>query len=343
MNNLRAGTVYLWMLLPIMVGCSGVVEKSSTSASAVEAVEEENVNYILGTQTFGVRYTFTDKSTLVETAERIREMGSNLLKFGMTRRYWQEDRYALPKQEGIRSLVDLATKEPSVKGVLDMPFGHYQIWVYAFAHEENAWINGLSKEEHDAEYREVHDLALHLLKTYDGTGKTFLFGHWEGDWYLSYTPDQKVTPTKIKGMIDWLNVRQKAIDDAKAIHKDSDVQIYQYTEVNLVQKGMKGEKCLVNDVLPRSRVDYVSYSCYDTIYPHMGDVRKPLHEALDFIESKLPPKSGLKGKRVFIGEYGYSLDKADTPPEAESVCQGCLSCGTGMGVSVCVVLGNVLQ
>jgi hypothetical protein len=69
-------------------------------------------------------------------------------------------------------------------------------------------------------------------------------------------------------MIEWLNVRQKAIDDAKRDTKHSDVNLFHYTEANLVQKGMKGGKCLVNDVLPHTSVDYVSYSSYDTIYPH---------------------------------------------------------------------------
>ena len=64
-------------------------------------------------------------------------------------------------------------------------------------------------------------------------------GHWEGDWHLTYSARDKVTPTKSQGMINWLNVRQRAIDDAKRDTKSNDVHLYQYTEVNLVQKGMK--------------------------------------------------------------------------------------------------------
>jgi hypothetical protein len=132
-------------------------------------------------------------------------------------------------------------------------------------------------------------------------------------------------------MIAWLNVRQKAIDDAKRETKASDVKLYHYTEANLVQKGIKGGKCLVNDVLPHTPVDYVSYSSYDTINPHMGNVRKPLHEALDYIESKLPRKTGIEGKRVFIGEYGFALDGARTPQNqdlyARDVCRAGLEWG----------------
>ena len=293
----------------------------------------DTVNYVLGTQTIGIKYKFTEQTGLVETAQRIQEMGSTILKFSMTRRYMEEDVYSLPRNDGIRSLVGLASKEPSVKAVLDMPFAYYHIWVYPFAHDDNAWVDGLSEKERNEEYEEIHAFARYLRQAYRGTGKTFLLGHWEGDWYLhpGYNPNEVPTPTKIQGMIAWLNVRQKAIDDAKRDTKSSDVNLYHYTEVNLVQKGMKGGKCLVNDVLPHTAVDYVSYSSYDTINPHMGKVRKPLHDALDYIESKLPPKVGIQGKRVFIGEYGFSLERTKTPQKqdlyARDVCRGALEWG----------------
>ena len=114
-------------------------------------------------------------------------------------------------------------------------------------------------------------------------------------------------------MIDWLNIRQKAVDDVKAQTQVTNVQLYHYTEVNLVQKALKGGHCLSNDVLPYTHVDYVSYSAYDTTIPHQGDVKAALHEALNYIESKLPPKTGIDGKRVFIGEYGFPLENNTTP------------------------------
>jgi hypothetical protein len=292
----------------------------------------DTVNYVLGTQTIGIKYKFTEKTGLVETAERIHEMGANILKFSMSRRY-MGDSYHLPRNDGIRSLAELAAKEPSVKGVLDMPFAYYHIWVYPFAHDDNAWADGLSEKERTEEYQEIHALAKYLLQVYSGTGKTFLLGHWEGDWCLinSYNPNEEPTPTRIRGMIDWLNVRQKAIEDAKRDTKSSDVNLYHYTEVNLVQKGMKGSRCLVNDVLPHTAVDYVSYSSYETINPHIGNVSKPLHDALDYIESKLSSKAGIEGKRVFIGEYGFSLERSKTPQKqdlyARDVCRAALEWG----------------
>jgi hypothetical protein len=105
----------------------------------------DTVNYVLGTQTIGVKYKFTEKTSLVETAERIHEMGANILKFSLSKRS-MGDLYSLPKDDSIQSLVELASKEPSVKAVLDMPFAYYHIWVYSFAYSDVVWSDGLSGE-----------------------------------------------------------------------------------------------------------------------------------------------------------------------------------------------------
>src|SRR5687768_4008252 len=43
----------------------------------------DTVNYVLGTQTIGIKYKFTAQTGLLETAQRIQEMGSTILKFDM--------------------------------------------------------------------------------------------------------------------------------------------------------------------------------------------------------------------------------------------------------------------
>ncbi|MFO7906146.1 MAG: hypothetical protein ACQESR_27965 [Planctomycetota bacterium] len=317
-----------------------VVIVSASSGYAGEASDEvaratqriDTVNYVLGTQTFGVKYKFTEKTSLVETATRIHEMGSNILKFSMSRRCLG-GQYDLPKRADIDSLVELAREEHSVRRVLEMPFAYYHIWTYPFAHSAAAWRDGLSETERGEAYEEVHALARYLLDTYRGTGKTFFLGHWEGDWYLhpGYDRAHEPSPTAIRGMIDWLNVRQKAVDDAKRLSAARGVNVYHYTEVNLVQKGMQGGTCLVNDVLPHTEVDYVSYSSYDTVIPHKGNVKHALHAALDYIESQLPPKESISGKRVFIGEFGFPVTLTKTAEKqdryARDVCLAALEWG----------------
>lgn len=274
-------------------------------------------NYIVGTQTIGSRYQFTDQTRLVETAQAILGMGSNLIKFKLGPDY-EAQHYTAGRRDDVHSLAELAEREPSVRAVLDMPFAHVILWAYAF--NGGWWGDGYTDDEAGREYREIRQLAEYLLKRYDGSGKTFLLGHWEGDWYLhpDYNAGAEPSAEKVQAMIRWLNNRQRAVDDAKRAVPHNDVQVFHYTEVNLVNKALEGKKCLTNDVLPHTAVDYVSYSAYDVTVPNRGRSRALLQRALDHIESKLPAKPGIPGKRVFVGEFGFPLELTKTPEQQDA-------------------------
>ncbi len=297
----------------------------------------EGFNYVIGTQTVGAKYKFTNETNLVETAKAIREMGSNLLKFSMSPRYWWEN-YDIPKNEKITSLKQLA-QEKSMKKVLDMDFKYYQIWAYEFSHytpepsgqkkDENQikFIGGMNDEYAEASYHEIYDLASYLLKKYSGSGKVFMLGNWEGDWHLRWDYDRKkaADPKTIEGMIRWLQVRQKAVEDAKRNVKHKNVEMYFYVEVNLSDLALAGKDCVINSVLPNVNPDYVSFSSYTATNPPKteAEMDKMLTEHLNYIESKMQPKPQIKGKRLFIGEYGWpeigyqSVDDAITMPAEE--------------------------
>ncbi|WP_395752754.1 hypothetical protein [Prosthecobacter sp.] len=264
-----------------------------------ELAAEERFNSILGTQAIGGKYQFTQQDPLVESAEVIRTLGANCMKFDLRPK---------PKSyPGVHSLVELARDEPAHRKVLDMPFANFQLWAEPFA--STSWKKGFSKADAEKEYQELHALVVHLLKTYNGTGKTFYLGHWEGDNLLrgsiSKAADAQMTPEKVQGMIDWLTTRQQAVDDAKRDTPHQDVQVWHYTELNHPTISLReGRPTLVNQVLPKVPVDFVSYSAYDvTNEPKAEEIKK----LLSYIESQLAPKPEIPGKRVFIGEYGYSV------------------------------------
>ena len=272
---------------------------------------------VVGTQTILPAYGFSKQDRLVETAHRIRDMGSSTIKMALTARYCTAD-YHLPRDPSIHCLCDLAERQPSVKAVLDMRFSNYIFWAYAFSQYRGgdsqqslaSFQDGLSAGEASEVYREIHDLVAYLLKAYSGTGKTFYLGHWEGDWHLRWDYDRQRPLRKeaVDGMVRWLNVRQEAIDDAKRETPHHDVDVFGYTEVNLVQRGLHGQPCAVTEVLPNVDVDYVSYSAWDaTNKPASAEaLRQKLVAGLDFIEGHLRPRPDLPpGKRVWIGEFGY--------------------------------------
>jgi len=297
---------------------------------AARGTAADAFNYVVGTQTFGPAYQFTDKTRLVETAERIREMGATVIKFELSKRYADWHGNIPAPNPAIRCLADLARDEPAHRQGLDMPFAFYVLWAHAFGYSPEQWRKGLAKEDAEREYGELHGLAVHLLKTYSGSGKTFLLGHWEGDGWLRRNPapfhDAEVTPEAVQGMVDWLTVRQRAVDDAKRDTPHHDVNVWHYTEVNHVKIAMEEDRpALVNRVLPQVPVDLVSYSCYDT-----QDDPVQLKRALDYIESKLTPKPGISGKRVFIGEYGFPAIR-HAPREQDRLSRGVMRTGLEWG------------
>jgi len=307
-----------WTLL--LVPAALAAEASADGAQPLPAIDR--LNWCIGTQTFGAAYQFSDETRLVETAQAILDMGSNVLKFALEKNYFGEGRNVPEADPRVHSLAELAAYEPSHRRVLDMPFAHYIIWAYGFT--PGWWGEGLSEANQKLEYDEMKALAAHLLTTYSGSGKTFYLGHWEGDWHLrpSLNPADDVKPEAIEGMVAWLNARQRAIDDAKRDVPHEDVEVYGYCEVNLVRIAMEGRQSLTNDVLPRTRMDYVSYSSYDS--------GLDLVPALDYIESKLPPRPGIPGKRVWIGEYGFPAF-AHSPSEQDRLSRQVMRAGLAWG------------
>ncbi|MDR2764955.1 MAG: hypothetical protein LBB90_07985 [Tannerella sp.] len=230
-----------------------------------EMLKEYNrYNLTVGTQTIGAIYKFTEKPILVETAERIIAMGSNILKISLNPA-WQENAYNTETPEIFRHAPPsvIASQEPAVKAMLDMDFSYILLWT---ATPEVDWTDGMSEKELEMEYQAIWDLAEYFRIRFKGTGKKFYIGHREGDWLLlgsfSFT-QERIDTVRIQGMIDWYNIRQKAVDDAVNATV-SDTEVFQYPEL-----------------------------------------KNTLFNTLDYIEKNMKAKERLKGKRVFIGEYGF--------------------------------------
>lgn len=256
-------------------------------------------NLILGTQAIGGPYQFSDRPYLLEVAHEIAAMGSNLIKFNAV---FEGAPYNMAREEGIASLSDLFEKYSVYRELMTMPFTYYHIWTYPAV--ETKWQDGFDEAEEKALHDELRDFAAYLLAKYNGTGKQFYLGHWEGDWYLSGATDPKVDPTpeRIAAFTRYLQTRQRAVDDARRETPHENVAVFNYVEVNQVVKGLDGTRPTVtNTVLEKVNPDFVSYSCYDVLAE--PDRAAALHRALDEIASKLSPKDGIEGKRVFVGEF----------------------------------------
>jgi hypothetical protein len=271
-------------------------------------------NVRAATETFAGLYKFTTNTLLVETAEAMTNMGSDIIKFYMGNNASYQSGITLPGS--VTNLLTLARDEPSYNQVLSMPFRHFIIWAYPFANSDSWWANGYNTTKGTNDYQEMYALTRYLLTNYNNSGKTFYLGHWEGDGYLSVVVNGKPwatnpAPGTIQGMIGWLNNRQQAVDDAKAATPHTNVNVFNYAEANRVRDAMlngpTNNQRVINCVIPYvTNLDYLSYSSYDAQDLSASD----LYATLNYMQSQIPTNKSATapGERMWIGEYGWGYD-----------------------------------
>ena len=284
--------ISLLLLLSALLSLFSCGEKSGTP-SGTEAETERNTeeettvadlkntpegfNYIIGTQAFNPTYQFTKEPALIEIGGRIMEMGSNAIKF-------------------------YATSDTMVDKLLAKYDYRY---VFMWYRSDPYFKDGVySDEERENDYNAFYKYTKKLLTRYNGSGIEFFLGHWEGDWYYldNYNTAQKTVSADLTdAMIEWINNRQKAVDDAKRDVAHDNVWVWNYIELNRPTDAMDDKMDRVmNRVLPYTNVDYVSYSAYDSMAMAPSAVKKVIDKIYDY----LPEKEGVIGPRVFVGEFG---------------------------------------
>ena len=265
-------------------------------------------NVRVGTQTFAGMYNFTTNTLLLETAQAIQGMGSDIIKLYLGSSYQRQYSYTLGPN--ITNLVTLVRDDPSCRRTFDMPFRHIIAWAYPFKNQDAPFQDGnYTAAEQADDYREMYDLTQYLLTNYNNSGKTFYLGHWEGDGYLSVNNwSTNPSPAVVQAMVLWENTRQKAVDDAKAATLATNVSVYYYAEANRTRDAMLNGPTnnvrMINAVVPYvTNLDYLSYSSYDVENLSSSD----LYATLDYMEAHLPTNkvSNIPGERIWIGEYGW--------------------------------------
>lgn len=333
----RGGDRRHWLLSELVswvwfgVWVASLIGFSASGATLSDpAVNAYNVR--VGTQTFAGLYQFTTNPLLVETAQAIQGMGSDIIKMYLGPNYAFQYHQNLPGN--VTNLLTLVRDLPSCRQVLDMPFRHFICWAYPFSNPDAPFQDGnYTSTEAANDYREMYDLTRYLLTNYNNSGKTFFLGHWEGDGYLKVNNwTTNPSPTVIQAMINWENQRQKAVDDAKAATGYTNVAVFYYAEANRVRDAMlngpTNDERVINYVAPYvTNLDFLSYSSYDAMNLSTSD----LYATLDYMETHLPTNkvSAIPGERIWIGEYGWggSQSTAQQEPTTRAYIQRLLNYG----------------
>lgn len=273
---------------------------------------------------------------LNEGADEILNMGSRVIKVHMhpaqAAWYWYTANPGFNNviTQPVEQRLTLLAQDPHYVKLFQKPFTSYIINVMANVPVSNgaggenyqkfgtyaSVLDGMTATEKDQEKNAIKNLAIYLLQTYRNTGKTFVIANGEGDWIMreglnGTEPDG----TRIQAMRDWINVRQAAVTEARQAVGSVGVQVVHSAEVNFVMNAMNNVGVtMTNDVLPYTNCDLYSYTNWD-----IGPGHSPalLHDALDYIASKVPDSTLYGSRNVMIGEYG-SAENGDEFGDGEA-------------------------
>lgn len=167
------------------------------------------------------------------------------------------------------------------------------------------------------EERQVLDLSRRLLTDPALAGKTVVLKFWESDWLLvrPSQADQHATVAAARGFVEWMRLRQEAVERARAERPDSPVRLLHAVEVNRVHDALPrdGSAGLLRAVhlLPRIQPDLVAYSAWDSTNPPADPaaLRDRLEAAIDLL---LDPARQLELAEAICRHGGPCLP--DPPP-----------------------------
>lgn len=273
------------------------------------------------------RYHFGDDDSdlLGEGADEILRLGARVFKG------WLSDDPATVYRFGrpcppVTSLVDLVST-PAYRDLFDRPFSTYVFEVFQFGPPRHYWLDRDDAALFAEETRQVEVLASHLLTTYAGTGKTFVFQNWEGDWAVRGHSDADRLPERraYDGLVRWMDARQAGVDRARDAAGDCGARVLNALEVNMLAAALDGRPCVATEAVPRTACDLYAYSAWDTTLEP-----ERFGAAIDLLGELAPHRGTVQGSNVFIGEVGCAeVDHGST--RAAAVVDAALDVALGRG------------
>ena len=114
----------------------------------------------------------------------------------------------------------------------DSRFSTYLLTVYTQNDDADAWGDGFSDAEYNAERDEIAALGTYLLQTY--ANKTFIILNWEGDNAIGRVNHRAAA---WDNLVRWTNSRADGVRQARTQAPSSSSQIYSGLEFNLTKRN----------------------------------------------------------------------------------------------------------
>lgn len=314
------------------------------SHQSLQSESERHLRDRVGVTHVGGNYHHTDGDFLNEGAKQIREIGSRVIKVWfhyVASEGEQKYPYNSDWPEQFDNMVEIAENR-YFKELFERDFRTYVLVAYSMNDSGGFWHgeggkhyfkNGVSHDQLQHEEDSFYNLTSHLLDEYQDTGKEFIIQHWQGDWaILPFSnrdeiqahnikeDDPEPTAEAVDGMIQWLDARQRGIEQARQ-DVESDVKVFHAAEVNMVRRAMRGQRRVINEVVPESTVDLVAHNSYREMFAalrrwNLNEAPQKFRETLDYVNRHTPaPNDYVKetlvnpSKNVFVGEYGLPFTR----------------------------------
>ena len=168
-------------------------------------------------------------------------------------------------------------------------FTQVVIVAHSMRKSSNYWLTSFTTQDAQEEQKEFYDLACYLRNTYPST--QFILQTWETDHHLRSCKSLEASDR----CVFWLTSRQAGVTDAFR-ENTSKQNVWHCAEVNLVYCNKAWN--MVNSVLPKCKVDFISYSAYDSQNSFTSFL-----SCLDKIQSVS------NGARCYIGEFGWKCNQ----------------------------------
>ncbi len=296
----------------------------SVALGAAPALAAANRD-VIGSSHIAGRYSFTQQDYLNEGADQLLTLGTRVIKVWLS--FEPRKHYPFHSHWGppAHTLVQSAAS-PYFRALFAKPFTTFILIVNTGS---SSIDDGFTAEDIVEERSRMYELASYLLRTYAGSGKTFVLQNWEGDHVLRarLTENQNPDAARVRGMIDWFNARQQGVERARREAGDAGVTVAHAIELNLLTAAMQGKGTITNDVLPHVRPDLISYSSWDAKFDPNNLVR-----ALDYLGAHARPSALYGDHNIYIGEYGVTQEQLPPGVEQATVIRDLTEAALGWGV-----------
>lgn len=284
-NGLPTSEERIWNLYDVNDGVKFI------SATGNLTIDGENVFQVkkysfaarLGMVHWGGDVRLTNEDYLCEGAEKVRKLGITTFKIYAGRKS-DQTYFTAYKRRHLHEIV----QQENYRHVFGMEFK--RIIIVCHYNTASYWKR-LSEEDARTEMAKERDELMKMAKELGNYPDTeFIISNWEGDCIINVDKQ----PHIYTRMVEWINSRQHAIESAGCSN------VHHAIEVNFVKQSLFGHPSVTTEVLPHTRTDYVSYSCYDAANEEEADacVQLILRNA--------------KGRPLYFGEFGTPVNVRST-------------------------------